>query len=239
MNKHKNYHMYGILAIVIFILLIISLSLYIGRRTTGNSSTHAAPPVSPPVKDIIKDTGDDEEVSAYLEEQDVVISDMLKNMRVKPSGSAELDFLVSIIPHSEASVELSKNYLLFGGSNKELKSLANEIIEEQTEEIEDMRKLIRTIQQSGITDKEKENGYLNLYNKMISSHQHITEETEASSNVEKAYIEGMVIHHQMAADMAKAILRYSSHHEIKDIAEDILEMQMEEISQMEEIFNNM
>lgn len=239
MNKHKNYHMYGILAIIILILLIIFLSLYIGRRTTGNSSIQAAPPVSSPVKDIIKDTGDDEEVSAYLEEQDVVISDMLKNMRVKPSGSAELDFLISLIPHSEASVELSKNYLLFGGSNKELKSLANEIIEEQTEEIEDMRKLIRTIQKSGFTDKEKENGYLKLYNKMISSHQHITEETEASSNVEKAYIEGMVIHHQMASDMAKAILKYSSHHEIKDIAEDILEMQMEEISQMEEIFNDM
>ncbi len=102
-----------------------------------------------------------------------------------------------------------------------------------------MRELIRKIQKSGITDNEREKGYLKLYNKMMSSHQHITEETEASSDVEKAYIEGMVIHHQMAADMAEAILKYSSRHEIKDIADDILEMQMEEISQMEEIFNNM
>jgi len=39
--------------------------------------------------------------------------------------------------------------------------------------------------------------------------------------------------------MADAILKYSSHPEILDIAEDILEMQKEEISQMEEIFNDM
>lgn len=235
MNKHKNYHMYGLLAIIILILLIIFFSLYIGRGTTG-SSTSQTPSSG---TDIIKDSGDDTEVSVYLDEQATIISDMLENMRVKESGSAELDFLISMIPHYEASIDLSKSYLLLGGTNNKLKSLANEIIEEQTEEIEDMRELIQEIQKSGITAPEKEKDYLEIYNKMISSHQHITEETEASNTVEKAYIEGMVIHHQMAVDMANAILKYSSHHEILDIAEDILEMQKEEINQMEEIFNDL
>ena len=237
MNKHKNYHLYGLLAIIILILLIIFLSLYIGRGTTGSSTLQK--PSASSGTDIIKDTGSDTEVSVYLKEQATIISDMLENMRVKESGSAELDFLISMIPHYEASVDLSKSYLLLGGTNNKLKSLANEIIEEQADEIEDMRELIQEIQKSGITSPEKEKGYLKLYNKMLSSHQHITEETEASNNVEKAYIEGMVIHHQMAVDMADAILKYSSHPEILDIAEDILEMQKEEISQMEEIFNDM
>lgn len=235
MNKHKNYHMYGLLAIIILILLIIFFSLYIGRGTTG-SSTSQTPSSG---TDIIKDSGDDTEVSVYLDEQATIISDMLENMRVKESGSAELDFLISMIPHYEASIDLSKSYLLLGGTNNKLKSLANEIIKEQTEEIENMRELIQEIQKSGITGPEKEKDYLEIYNKMISSHQHITEETEASNTVEKAYIEGMVIHHQMAVDMANAILKYSSHHEILDIAEDILEMQKEEINQMEEIFNDL
>lgn len=235
MNKHKNYHMYGLLAIIILILLIIFFSLYIGRGTTG-SSTSQTPSSG---TDIIKDSGDDTEVSVYLDEQATIISDMLENMRVKESGSAELDFLISMIPHYEASIDLSKSYLLLGGTNNKLKSLANEIIKEQTEEIENMRELIQEIQKSGITGPEKEKDYLEIYNKMISSHQHITEETGASNTVEKAYIEGMVIHHQMAVDMANAILKYSSHHEILDIAEDILEMQKEEINQMEEIFNDL
>ncbi len=43
----------------------------------------------------------------------------------------------------------------------------------------------------------------------------------------------------MASDMAETILKYSSNREICNIAEDIFEMQKEEISQMEEIFNDM
>ncbi len=226
MNKHKNYHMYGILAIVILILLIIFFSLYIGRNTNGSSASKASPPASSPGTDIIKDAGDDAEVNAYLEEQDTIISDMLENMRVKQSGSAELDFLISMIPQYEASVDLSKSYLILGGKNKRLKELAKEIIEEHLEEIEDMRDLIKEIQKQDI-------------NKIISSHQHISDETEASSNVEKAYIEGMIIHHQMAADMAETILKFSSHREICNTAEDIFETQKEEISEMEEIFNDM
>ena len=239
MNKHKNYHMYGILAIIILILLIIFFSLYIGRNTNGSSASKASPPASSPGTDIIKDAGDDAEVTAYLREQDTIISDMLENMRVKESGSAELDFLISMIPHYEASVELSKSYLLLGGKNKKLKELAREIIDEQLEEIEDMRELIKEFQNPGITGSEKEKEYLKMYNKMLSAHQQISDETAASSNVEEAYIEGMVIHHQMAADMAETILKYSSNREICDIAEDIFEMQKEEITQMEEIFNDM
>ncbi|MCI9080489.1 MAG: DUF305 domain-containing protein [Lachnospiraceae bacterium] len=239
MNKHKNYHMYGILAIVVLILLIIFLSLYIGRNTNGSSASNASPPASSPGTDIIKDAGDDAEVTAYLEEQDTIISDMLGNMRVKESGSAELDFLISMIPHYEASIDLSKNYLILGGKDKRLKELAKEIIGEHLEEIENMRELIKEIQKQDITDSEKEKKYLKVYNKIISSHKNISDETNASSNVEEAYIEGMVIHHQMASDMAETILKYSSHREICNIAEDIFETQKEETSKMEEIFNDM
>lgn len=239
MNKHKNYHMYGILAIVVLILLIIFFILYTGRNTNGHSASKAPPPVSSPVTGIIKDTDDDAEVNAYLEEQDTIISDMLENMSVRPSGSAELDFLISMIPQYEASVDLSKSYLILGGKNKRLKEFAKEIIEEHLEEIGSMRELIKEIQKQDINDNEKEKKYLNVYNKIISSHQHIPDETDASSSVEEAYIEGMIIHHQMAAGMAETILKFSSHREICSTAEDIFETQKEEISKMEEIFNDM
>lgn len=247
MNKHKNYHLYGILTIVILILLVIFLSLFASRKsTTGNSSSHnnssgtqALSPSSSPGTDIIKDEEDDADISAYLEEQDTIISDMLAGMSVKESGSAEFDFLIGMIPHHEASVELSKNYILFGGENKELKKLASNIIDNETEEIEEMRQLIKEIQKQGISDKKNEKNYLKFYNKMISSHQHIGNETESSSNVEEAYIEGMVIHHQMAIDMSDTILRYSNHKEIRSIAKNIIETNKNEITQMEEIFNDM
>lgn len=239
MDRHKNYHLYAILAIVIAILLIIFFSLYIGRRNTTGSSPQASSSVSPPGTGVIKDADDDTEVSLYLEEQDIIMSDMMQDMSLKESGSAEYDFLAGMIPHHEAAIDMTKNYLLYGGENKKLKKLANEIIEEQQEEVEEMRSLVQEIRKSGITDKEKERGYLKSYNKMMSAHQHIGHETGTASNVEEAYIDGMVLHHQMAADMAGSILEFSDHEEIRDIAEDIIELQKEEISQMEEISRNM
>lgn len=228
MNKHKNYHMYSLLAIVILILVIIFLIIYIGRRNTTGSSNN-----------IIKNAGDDSDVSSYLKEQNVILSDMMENMSVKESGSAELDFLISLIPHSEAGIELTKNYLKYGGKNSKLKKLAYEIIEEHSGEINEMRTLVKEIENLYINNKEKESAYLDSYNKMISSHKDIQNEIEAAENVEAAYIEVMIIHNQMAVDMAKAILENTWHDEIRDIAEDIIEMQKEEIGQMEKIFNDM
>lgn len=228
MNKYKNYHMYGLLAIVILILVIIFSILYIGRQNTNGGET-----------DIIKNTDNDSEVSAYLKEQNTILADMMINMSVQESGSAELDFLIGIIPHHEAAIDITKSYLKYGGKNKELKKLAKEIIEEHSEETVEMRMLLKEIERLAITDKESERTYLNSYNKMIASHQDMAHETETASDVESAYIEGMVIHHQMAVDMAEAILKTTLHDEIKDMAEDIIEMQREEISQMEEIFNDM
>lgn len=220
--------MYGLLAIVILILVIIFSILYIGRQNTNGGET-----------DIIKNTDNDSEVSAYLKEQNTILADMMINMSVQESGSAELDFLIGIIPHHEAAIDITKSYLKYGGKNKELKKLAKEIIEEHSEETVEMRMLLKEIERLAITDKESERTYLNSYNKMIASHQDMAHETETASDVESAYIEGMVIHHQMAVDMAEAILKTTLHDEIKDMAEDIIEMQREEISQMEEIFNDM
>lgn len=243
MNKHKNYHMYGLLAIVILILVIIFAILYIGRRNLGNSSSNSvnSGQAASPEKDIIKDANNNnnQEVLAYLKEQNTIIADMMENMSVKESGSAELDFLIGMIPHHEAAIEITKSYLKYGGENRKLKKLAREIIEEHIEEAGEMREVVKEIKRLGQTDKDQERAYLDSYNKMLSSHQNIKHETETASDVESAYIEGMVIHHQMAVDMAKAILETTWHDEVKDIAEDIIEMQEEEISQMEAIFSNM
>ncbi len=250
MNKHKNYHMYGLLAIVILILVIIFAILYIGRRNSNYSPSHhsqnsvnseqAASSVPSPGTDIIKDADNNnhQEVSAYLKEQNTIITDMIENMSVKESGSAELDFLIGMIPHHEAAIEMTKSYLKYGKENEELKKLAREIIDKHIEEAGEMRELVKEIKRLGQTDKEQERAYLDSYNKTLSSHQNISHETEAASDVESAYIEGMIIHHQMATDMAKAILEITWHDEVKDIAEDIIELQKKEISEMETIFNN-
>lgn len=57
----------------------------------------------------------------------------------------------------------------------------------------------------------------------------------STHTVDQAFAEGMILHHQMAVDMAESILRYTGDGEVKALAEAIVEAQKKEISEMQEI----
>lgn len=174
-------------------------------------------------------------LNQYLAKQDQIMTTMMKNMDVDPTGNASIDFLKGMIPHHESAVEMSRSYLNYGGTNYELKDLAEDIIEDQTDEIEEMQELIQEIEASGKTDKTKEEGYLKAYNQMMSNHQHMNHAASSYQDVEQAFAEGMLIHHQMAVDMAKAILDYTDHEDVRELAQDIIKTQEKEINEMEQI----
>ena len=142
-----------------------------------------------------------------------------------------------MIPHHRSAIDMSESYLKLGGANAELKKLAEDIIDAQTGEIDEMNRLIEEIEASGKTDTDKEQGYLNSYNKMMASHQHMHHGTSSAKDVEQAFAEGMLMHHQMAVDMSKAILDYTDNDEVRKLAEDIIDAQEKEIQQMQDIIN--
>jgi uncharacterized protein (DUF305 family) len=45
----------------------------------------------------------------------------------------------------------------------------------------------------------------------------------------------MIMHHQMAVDMARDILDYSEQEEVKKLAQDIIDVQEKEIEQMQKL----
>lgn len=173
----------------------------------------------------------DTNLASYLDEQDDEMEDMMEDMMdIDKSGYAAVDFLNGMIPHHEAAISMSQSYLKYGGSNAELKKLANDIIEVQKQEIDQMETLVRELKASGKQDPEQENAYLEEYKKMFSSHQmnHST-----AANVEAAFAEGMIMHHQMAIEMAESILNYTDEEQVITLAQNIITTQKEEISQME------
>ena len=158
-------------------------------------------------------------LAAYLSEQDTIMSDMMENMTVESSGNSSLDFLKGMIPHHEAAIDMAGSYLKHGGTNDKLKELAKNIIDVQSGEIEDMQQLIKEIEADGKTDKNMEQEYLNAYNQMISGHTQMDHGTSSYSDVEHAFTEGMIMHHQMAIDMARAVLDYTDYKEVRHLAE--------------------
>ena len=57
------------------------------------------------------------------------------------------------------------------------------------------------------------------------------------AEVKSAFAEGMVMHHQMAVDMAETIIKYSDNDSVTDYANSVIELQGQEISQMQDFLD--
>lgn len=176
---------------------------------------------------------DNEKLVQYLQEQNVIMSDMMSHMEVVPSGNAALDFLRGMVPHHEAAIDMAESYLKYGGENEELKAMAEAIVSTQTQEIVQMQRLIAELEAAGETDEQQARAYLDAYNKMMSGHEHMNHGAPAAVNVEQAFAEGMLMHHKMAVDMSNAILEHTDNNEVLSLAETIIGVQEQEISELQ------
>jgi uncharacterized protein (DUF305 family) len=57
-------------------------------------------------------------------------------------------------------------------------------------------------------------------------------EDKTGDDFDKAFLDGMVEHHQDAIDMAKMANTQANHQEIKDLSNDIIDTQQKEIDEM-------
>ncbi|MBT9779237.1 DUF305 domain-containing protein [Clostridium sp. MCC353] len=264
MNKKNNYWFIGGIAAVVVILLIL-LAVSYNRSRNGrdeNSLTGEAVEESSSLEDGASISGqstmdhnamghgamehgtmgadddmEDESLTAYLSDQDKIMTDMMRSMaEVEKSGNASINFLEGMIPHHESAIEMAESYLKYGGKNQQLKEMAESIIETQTDEVWQMKSLIDELKALGQTDEDKEEAYLKEYNEMMAAHH---EGHSAGDSVDQAFAEGMHMHHQMAVDMSKAILNYADEGAVKMMAQNIIRMQEEEMAQMESILQEL
>lgn len=176
-------------------------------------------------------------VEEYKKEQDTIMAEMMRDMMDIPeSGSASVDFLNGMIPHHQSAVAMSESYLEHGGRDEELKKLAQDIITQQEEEIEQMKSLAETLRQEEVPDEESSGDYLEEFEKMMD-HDHAGHST--AQNIDWAFAEGMIMHHQMAIDMSELILKHTQNEDVKTLAENIIELQNKEIEEMNKILERM
>lgn len=72
------------------------------------------------------------------------------------------------------------------------------------------------------------------FDKPVASHDNMTQELSQKSGDEfdKAFIAGMITHHQSALDMAELSADRAKHKEIKDLSREIIKTQQAEINTM-------
>lgn len=247
MNKNAKYWAAGIAAAILVIIIVIAFAAAPGRKQSGPQETEGTFAVtessaeSGSAQDTMDHSGHgmasgdataDDNINRYLQKQDEIMMEMMHAMESIPkSGNASIDFLRGMIPHHESAVDMAESYLEYGGDAGAMKELADNIISTQTDEIKQMQDLIEKYESEGHTDEDQESAYLEEYDKMMN-HDHQMAKSGADT-LDHAFAEGMVMHHQMAVDMAKSILEYTDYEEIRTLAQAIIDTQEEEIEEMQ------
>lgn len=137
---------------------------------------------------------------------------------------------VVMIPHHEDAVAMV-DLALIHAKHPELKTLARSIKTTQTREIQDMQTWFK--QWYG-TEVPKSHPGMGMRHRGMMRMRSDLAELQKARDFDRAFIEEMISHHQMAVMMAQMVLINSQHPEIQTLAESIIKSQTAEINQMQQ-----
>ena len=72
--------------------------------------------------------------ATFLNENDIAMTTMMKDMAIKPTGDVDRDFVAMMVPHHQGGIDMAVAVLRHG-HNEQLRRLAQEIIVTQQQEI--------------------------------------------------------------------------------------------------------
>ncbi len=162
----------------------------------------------------------------------------MMNMDLGPADeSFDLRFIDGMIPHHEGAVAMAQEALQ-KSNRPEIKQLAQAIIDAQEKEIFELKEW-RTAWYPNAGDEPM------MYSTEMGHMMPMTEEMRSSmmmngdlgaadDQFDLRFINVMIPHHQGAIGMAQQALEKSDRSEVKELAQNIIDSQQQEISQMEQ-----
>ena len=152
------------------------------------------------------------------------------------SDTIDAHFIEQMIPHHEDAITMAK-LAQQKATHPEIKTLAQNIIDSQSKEIDQMKNWykswfgkevptgIQTMNQHGMM------GGSSMHMGMMGDETDVTR-LEQAADFDKAFIEQMIPHHQMAVMMATMLKNSTSRPEMKELAQNIIDAQTKEINNM-------
>lgn len=168
----------------------------------------------------------------YLERFYDILSEMIKGMTTAElTDSISHNFIVQMIPHHRAAIEMSQNILKYT-TLIPLQNIAVNIINEQTKSIENMKNVLDKC--SMLTDSKRD---IELYNQNFKSITHTMFHEMAgaftTNNINADFMREMIPHHMGAIKMSENALSFDICPELKPILDAIITSQREGVKQME------
>ncbi|MGL4388987.1 MAG: DUF305 domain-containing protein [Brevinema sp.] len=153
------------------------------------------------------------------------------------TDNLDLNFIRNMTPHHEGAIRASKE-LLTQTQNKELITLASNIINSQEKELEEFKTLSTELKNDAVTYTEEQ---ISNYNMLAMSNVKMMMDQMMlvpQESTEEAFLQGMIQHHMSAVADAKLILSVTSNTKIKQIANKILAEQESEITLMKNLISS-
>ncbi len=162
------------------------------------------------------------------------VSDQRVNSNTQVASTIDKHFIEQMIPHHEGAIAMA-NLALQKAKHPEIKTLATAIIAAQTTEIQSMNGWYQDW--FGATVPKVSTGMMGggmmSQSGMHMGGQEDMTELQNAPDFDKAFIEEMIPHHQLAIMMANMMASGSNRPEMQQLAKNIISSQSKEIQQMQ------
>lgn len=175
-----------------------------------------------------------ENTKRYLERFYCILEEMITGMTgAEQTESISYDFIVQMIPHHQAAIEMSRNLLCYT-TNLPLERLAEGIIQEQTESIAQMQAALSCCSQ--VCNCEQEQClYRRRSEQILETMFSQMECAEECNCINHNFIREMIPHHRGAIRMSENALRFEICPELVPILDAIIRSQCQGVREMERL----
>ncbi len=158
-----------------------------------------------------------------------------QNSRSGMMENMDAHFIEQMIPHHEDAITMA-NLAIDRAQHDEIKTLSESIKKTQSEEITKMKEWYRDWYGKDVSEGTQVMGGHGMgaagMNMGMMGNETDTQRLENAENFDKAFIEEMIPHHQMAVMMAQMLLRGTNRPEMRELGQDIIDAQTKEINDM-------
>lgn len=130
------------------------------------------------------------------------------------------EFIINMIPHHQEAVDTSA-YLLTRTEDPEIKEFLQSVIDVQTKEVDQMKQWYKEWFNQPYQDQ---GSYMQMMPNLT---------VIKGAALEKAYIDGMIKHHQGAIKMANEIKPITQRDELQQMSDNIIDTQSKEVDQLQ------
>jgi uncharacterized protein (DUF305 family) len=186
-----------------------------GNDTTTGQTSSAK-------KDTMSDTGNMKMGNGVTSSMNTMM-DKMKGMNM--TADFDIDFAYMMIEHHQGAIEMSQQELS-AGKDEKIKGMAQNIIDKQKKEIQELRDFVNSYKPSGMKHGEGE------LKKSMNDMESTMKGMSMWGDADKDFAMMMSTHHQSAIDMAKLELKNGMSSKLKQMAQKTVSDQTKEIKEL-------